>query len=269
VVNDLAVHPTDPDTVYEAQSGAVLLFKTTDGGATWVQSDKGLIGDRVYALAIDPAIPNTLYAGTEHGVFKSTDGAGSWTATEGIPPSVTVEALAVDPVNMSTAYAGAIEPVSASGGGVYKSTDGGMTWVRASVGIGDNRFNDRSVSALAIDPSQTATIYANAWCPDSDECNVSEIYKTTDAAATWVSSLFVFYQSWLSSLVIDPSATSTVFAGHVEHGVYLTTDGGATWALANEGLTDRTVDAMAVQPAPPYSVYVGTPSGVFKFEKER
>ena len=54
----------------------------------------------VYALAIDPTTPSTLYAGTgSDGVFKSTDGGGSWSAVNtGLPgTAVVVDALAIDP----------------------------------------------------------------------------------------------------------------------------------------------------------------------------
>jgi len=61
---------------------------------------------QVFALAIDPHIPTTLYAGTCFGVLKSLDGGDSWqAASTGLPGSY-VLALAIDPETPTTVYAG-------------------------------------------------------------------------------------------------------------------------------------------------------------------
>ena len=57
------------------------MFKSTNGGGNWSAVNTGLTTTVVRALAIDPATPTTLYAGTYGGgVFKSTNGGGSWSA---------------------------------------------------------------------------------------------------------------------------------------------------------------------------------------------
>ncbi len=57
------------------------VFKSTNGGAAWSAVNTGLTNTDVYALAIDPATPSTLYAGTvSDGVFKSTNGGAVWSA---------------------------------------------------------------------------------------------------------------------------------------------------------------------------------------------
>ena len=56
------------------------LFKSTNGGAAWSAVNTGLTYTYVFALAIDPATPSTLYAGTVDGVFKSTNGGTAWSA---------------------------------------------------------------------------------------------------------------------------------------------------------------------------------------------
>jgi photosystem II stability/assembly factor-like uncharacterized protein len=58
------------------------IFKSSDGGANWMAINKGLPeGITVYALAIDPQMPSTLYTGTSQGVFKSTNAGEQWDAT--------------------------------------------------------------------------------------------------------------------------------------------------------------------------------------------
>jgi hypothetical protein len=79
----------DPETLYTGTLGYGSccldvvgvggdVFTTHDGGATWNPSAAGLVGVNVLALATDPVVPGTLYAGTTNGVYRSLDGAGTW-----------------------------------------------------------------------------------------------------------------------------------------------------------------------------------------------
>src|SRR5207253_2905038 len=125
----LAIDPQTTTTVYAGTWGGGI-FKSTDGGASWNAVNTGLPAACVYTVAIDPRTPTTLYAGTSSpGLFKSTAGGVSWAAAgAGLPqrdassPSREVLSVAIDPQTPSTLYAGT------SGGGVFKSTDGGGTW---------------------------------------------------------------------------------------------------------------------------------------------
>jgi photosystem II stability/assembly factor-like uncharacterized protein len=86
-VTALALHPDDPGTLYlGAQEHGV--FKSTDGGLTWEPKNNGLpleVFD-INVLLMDPAQPDTLYAGTNAGFFLTQDGGDSWTAhNEGLP----------------------------------------------------------------------------------------------------------------------------------------------------------------------------------------
>ena len=85
----------------------------------------------IYALAIDPATPTTLYAGTGGGVFKSTNGGGNWSAVNTGLTNTNVYALAIDPATPTTLYAGTHD------GGVFKSTNGGGNWSAVNTGLTD------------------------------------------------------------------------------------------------------------------------------------
>src|SRR5512142_258234 len=78
----------------------------------------GKEGVTINALAIDPATPSRLYAGTYFGVFKSTDSGGTWSLADSGLANGEVLALAVDPLAPATLYA-------AQGAAVFKSADGG------------------------------------------------------------------------------------------------------------------------------------------------
>jgi hypothetical protein len=107
-VEAIAIHPTDPATVYVGLEGRPtagledqaaltapgLLFKTSNGGSSWnhvgadVKDAAGsLLG--VYALQIDPAAPETVFAATEVGVFRTIDGGAGWQPfNEGLPNAI-------------------------------------------------------------------------------------------------------------------------------------------------------------------------------------
>src|SRR5437867_4925246 len=114
----------------------------------WTSNGPG--GGTVLALAIDPATPSSVYAGTNRGgVFKSTNGGTSWTAVNtGLPFNTIAQALAIDPVNTATLYVGTTA-------GVFKSTNGGASWT-VSLTSGD-------VRALVIDPMTPSILYAGLF----------------------------------------------------------------------------------------------------------
>jgi photosystem II stability/assembly factor-like uncharacterized protein len=118
--------------------GLLALLSTTQAGIVSaginVWTSNGPEGGRIYALAIDPATPSTLYAGIDDDVFKSTNGGGSWSLVNTglgnpVPIVFTVMALAIDPATPTTLYAGT------EGGGVLKSTNGGGSWSPVNTGL--------------------------------------------------------------------------------------------------------------------------------------
>jgi len=215
----------------------------------------------VTVLAIDPKTPSTLYAGNDTGgVFKSTDSGGTW-GLAGISDLTTdwsyspISTLAIDPSTPSTLYAGAFADYLVGGGGnVYKSTDGGASW--AGTGLAS-----LSVWALAIDPSTPSTLYAGGGL--SPGGRDGRVFKSTNAGATWATANTGLDTSRaVSSLAIDPSRPSTLYAGTYGGGCFKSTDSGGTWA-AVAGLTN-TCTWVAINPANPNTLYAGQDGGVLK-----
>jgi uncharacterized protein (TIGR03437 family) len=248
----LAIDPSNPATLYAAEYGGGV-FKSSNGGASWSASSSGLTNLGVLALVIDPSNPATLYAGTiKGGVFKSSNGGASWSASNTVLP-YDVRALAVDPWNPSTLYAG-IDAIP-NGGGVFKSTDGGASWSASSAGLFTVSYCP--VFALAIDPSNPATLYAGK----NDGYGV---FKSSNGGATWSASNaglpdLSSANSYVLALAIDRSNPATLYAGTAfGFGVFKSSNGGATWSASNAGLTATEVLALAIDPANPANLYAGT-----------
>src|SRR5262245_32591479 len=199
-------------------------------------------GGTVYALAVDPNTPSTIYAGTKGGVFKSSDGGVHWDAINvGLPTPTSsdqnggpyIYSLAIDPRNSATLYAGVsflgdIIFAEPGGVGVYKSDDGGDNWHAANVGI-----ENRVVYAIAIDPQTPTTLYGAGRIGAQGR---ADVFKSTDGGASWVLSLAPTFGTFVAALEIDPQSPATVYAATSE-GVFKSTDRGATWTAANGGLT--------------------------------
>jgi hypothetical protein len=136
---------------------SLLLFLITQTGIASagvnVWTSNGPEGGIIHALAIDPATPDTLYAGTLNGggVVKSTNGGTNWYPVNTGLPNTSVYALAIDPATPDTLYAG-------TGGGVFKSTNGGTNWDPVNTGL-----TDTYVHALAVDPATPSTLYAGTY----------------------------------------------------------------------------------------------------------
>jgi photosystem II stability/assembly factor-like uncharacterized protein len=129
-IDSMAMDPLSPTTLYAGELqdfGPAYLLKSLDAGETWdmVLFPSARQGPTFFdpsALAVDPRVPTTIYAGTYDGVFQSVDGGATWASmSEGLTDLV-VSALVVDPTG-TTLYAGT------NGGGVYtrEISDDSMT----------------------------------------------------------------------------------------------------------------------------------------------
>jgi photosystem II stability/assembly factor-like uncharacterized protein len=126
-VQVIAIDPQTTSNLYAAGEGNFGLFKSTNGGASWSQSDSGLPGI-IQDLAIDPQTTTTIYAGTaDAGVYKSLNGGASWTAVDNGLTGGAGENV----VNLS--IVGQPNPalfVSTVADGAFVSTDGANTWTQ-------------------------------------------------------------------------------------------------------------------------------------------
>lgn len=216
----VAADPQRAGVVYAGTWGGI--FKSTDGGATWRRTARGLGQAVVHSLAVAPSNSRVIYAGTSRGVFVSRDEAETWQATQ--LTSDEILAVAVDPRDPRRVWVG-------TSGNVAWSRDGGATWSFAEE---TDEGPILRVPEIAIDPVHPDTVYALSR-PLEDQ-DVLKAIKTTDGGATWTQGEGLDAESYSYDslqLAVDPTAPNVVYAAlglSTEEGVtYRSTDGGATW----------------------------------------
>jgi photosystem II stability/assembly factor-like uncharacterized protein len=251
-INSLAVDPTAPQTVYAGSGISGMLpgtvFKSTDGGASWVPANNGLPSVFVRALVIDPQTPSTIYAGTSGGVFKSTNGGGNWEPANNGLVVLSVITLAMDPGDFATLYVGT---TAGQTNGVFKSTNGAGSWTPVGTGLPNGIVN-----AVAVDPQTSSIVYAGTQFG---------LFKSTNggAANSWTSMNTGFTPSAtpiINTIVIDAQNPSTVYAGTGGFGVFKSTNGGANWTPSSTGITSSLINQLILDPTRPHILYAATSS---------
>jgi len=218
IPTDIAIDPRSPAAqrlLYVAAVGQGV-FRSTDGGRTWEPRNQG-ITDSLNAWRIVLLPDGSLYLlvcrGLEDGravaggLYHSTDGASNWRPLP-LPPGVTFpNDLAFDPSQPQRLYL-ACWPLALEGtrrgGGLYRSGDGGRTWVRV--------FDDAAhVYGVAVDPRRPATVYLASF--------EGAVYRSDDMGDSWAR-LAGYDFKWAKSPIRDPYRCGML---------YVTTFGSSVW----------------------------------------
>jgi len=245
-IDDFAVLARNPKVFYiAAATGGV--WKTTNGGVTVtpVFDDAGSASVGAVAIAADD--PNLVWAGTGEannrqssswgdGVYKSTDGGKTW-KNMGLATSKQIARIIVDPVDHDVVYVAALGDLWKAGGerGVYKTTDGGITWSRVL-----DAGADAGGTELVMDPTNNKVLYAatyqrrrSTWGMNGGGPN-SGLWKSADAGRTWTRLTKGLPEGALGRVGLDVYRTNpNILYARVEHdkegGVYRSDDAGSTW----------------------------------------
>src|SRR5881397_612040 len=230
----LASDPRSDFILYFAAPGAGV-WKSTDGGSSWVPIADLLSSLQVCSIAIDSRSPDVLYVGTGYDqnprpsqtVARSEDGGRTWTTG----PRFTnqpVCALAVDPANSSPVLAGSAE-------GLFLSLDAGTSW---------NKIAASPVTSIAFD--NVGSVYVGMPGDNSGGTFTNILIRSSDGGSTWsnislpASPYASDAQTTWVSIIADANAVSVTVSYQLSGqgnranpsliDFYRSTDGGNTWS---------------------------------------
>ena len=227
------------------------VWMTDDGGGSWKNISDGFfkvgsIGD----IAVSESDPNVVYVGTgEHavrgmmtsygdGVYKSTDAGKTW-KNMGLGKTRHIAEVVIHPTNPEIVFVAAQGTVHGNNNerGVYKSTDGGLSWKRTLY------INDSTgIASLSMDMNNPRVLYAASWEHRRFPWTVSSggpgsaIWKSTDEGNTWTK-LAGGLPASMGKIGVSVSRANSnrVFAivetEKAKSGLYRSDDAGKTWAL--------------------------------------
>jgi len=159
--SSILFHPTDPNVVYIGTFPGGI-YKSTDAGQTWRESNVGWTNDGVFCLVTHPDDPEIIYAGTYNGMNVSWDAGAHWEMwDEGWPDEQWVFAIDFDPRDPDVMYAcskdGSNEGQGREGfhGTVMKSLDGGAHWLP----ITQSLSTDCEFYKILVDDHNPDTLY--------------------------------------------------------------------------------------------------------------
>ncbi|MEO9967079.1 MAG: hypothetical protein ABJF11_14870 [Reichenbachiella sp.] len=202
---------------------------------------------RVTAIDAVVSNPDIIYVGTASGgLWKSEGGGVSWTPIFEKEKVASIGALAIDQSNPDIIWVGTGEGnprnSATSGGGVYKSLDGGASWQYMGL------EGTRNIHRVIIDPRNSNTIYVGAQGSAWGESVDRGVYKSTDGGKSWKKILYTNKKTGIGELIMDPNNPNKLFAGMWEFrrwpwyfksggsgsALHVTYDGGETWKKLTE-----------------------------------
>ncbi|MFN8221418.1 MAG: hypothetical protein U0S12_14945 [Fimbriimonadales bacterium] len=268
------------------------VWRSDDAGATWRPLTDFMPTTSVGAIAIDPTNPSTLYVGTGEanfanhsrygvGIYKSLDGGETWTQLAASAfAGRCISKIIVDPSNPQRLFASVTpaggfpekagaknHPLKDGPVGVFRSTDGGVTWAQLLNGLPNQAATD-----LAMSPVNPNVLYAGIGRIFGATEN--GIYKSSDGGTTWAKlagglptttngrinfAIAPSNANRLYALIVNP-CTSTGDGGSTK-GAYRSDDGGTTWTALTISNFQATygwyLSVVTVQPTNPDTVVMG------------
>ncbi len=250
-IGSIAAHPASSSIVYvgtgEDNGGGFSydgegVFKTTDGGATWVNLGLSEVR-RIGRIAIDPANPQRVFVAAggdwfsrdaNRGIYRSTDGGSTWDKVLYVADDAGGIDIAIDPVNTSRIYAaiwqrqslGVTWYIGGTASAIYRSEDGGNSWTRLAGGLPSGSQVGRI--GIAIAPSNPSTVYALVI---DGQGLLLGIYKSINAGDTWTLANNMLslngFSYYFGNIRVDPANASTIYV--LDSGLFRSTNGGTSF----------------------------------------
>lgn len=239
----LEIHPQNPDFMVAGNDGGVYISQ--NGGQTWNHVETLPI-TQFYEGAIDNLEPSRIYGGSQdNGTMRTLTGAlDDW---EGILGGDGFHVI-VDPTDNNFVYA------EYQWGNLFRSINGGFSFMVSFAGEFDDRTNWNT--PVVLDPSNPHIIYYGA----------NRLYRSDDRGSNWLaisgdltdgphpsgSNSF----GTISSIAVAATNGDYVYVGTDDGNVQVTTDGGDNWTNISNGVPDRSITEVAVDPYDENTIFV-------------
>ncbi len=263
-IGDIAIAPSDPDIIWvgtgEANAGGGSMaydgfgiYKSTNAGSAWEHiglENSGSIG----RLVVHPSDPQICFVAAmgrlfsdnpDRGIFRTTDGGANWEKVLYINDSVGGIDIVMHPDHPDTLYAAMWERVrrpdrrnyGGSGCGIYRSYDGGDTWIELTSGL---PAPSPSVGRIGIDISESDPNVLYAIYADNIGY-FAGVYRSNNGGDSWFRTndgdldyMYSSYGWWFGRISIDPVDPDIAYA--IGFDLYKTTDGGNSWPLISSSV---------------------------------
>ncbi len=241
-----------PNLYYFGATGGGV-WRTQDGGRTWKNISDGFFGGSVGSIAVSESDPNVIYVGLGevtvrgnvshgYGVWKSVDAGKTWVSL-GLAKTRHIPRVRIHPTNPDIVYIAAMGNLYTSNAerGVYKSTDGGVTWNK-TLFVSD----EAGAVDLCFDPNNPRIMFASTWKIRRTPYDLSSggegsaLWYSTDAGETWedISTNKGLPKGTLGiiGVTVSPVNSDRVWTiiEAAEGGVFRSDDGGKTWTKTND-----------------------------------
>jgi len=237
----IAINYKDGVGAYHLNGG---LFKSTDGGTSWVRISSTSITNYYNPCDVIPLNSSIILFATQGGgIYKTINGGTNWLhITSGLPTKFDRISMAQDPNSSNTVYAVFSEYSTSTGlAGIYKSIDGGSNWSAlsspgtiASTGnasyLGGQGWYDNTI---AVDPKNSNNIYVGGV----------DMMKSTDGGGSWFQLTYwstgygtPYVHADHHATTFDTTQTGVLYDGN-DGGIYKTTNGGVSWNALNNDLS--------------------------------
>lgn len=238
ILNSLCLYLSSSQTLIAQEDSILDIFSNMNMRSI----GPALMSGRVTAIDAVDGQENVIYTGTASGgIWKTVSGGVEWEPVFDQMDVQGIGSICIDPSVPDIIWAGSGEGnprnSQTSGAGIYRSPDGGKTWVKKGL------EKTKTIHRVIVHPNRSEIVYAgahgSAWGPNSER----GVFKTNNGGDTWEKILFVNDSTGCADMVMDPRNPEKLFAAMYQYerkpyhftsggkgsGLYLTTDGGKKW----------------------------------------
>ena len=248
------------------------IYRSEDGGASW--KNMGLKeSEHISNIIVHPENSDIIWVaavgplwskGGERGVYKSIDGGQTWNATLSIDEHTGVADMIMDPTDPDVLYAAAHQRArhvytylgGGPGSAIYKSTDGGDNWTKASKGLPSV---DLGRIGLAVSPADPEKLYAIVEAAQGK----SGFYRSTNRGASWHKrGSHVTSGNYYQEIIADPVNADIIYS--MDTWMSKSVDGGATFKRVGEKTKHVDNHCVWVNPENNKHWLVGCDGGIYE-----